>query len=194
MEKNTGSYAKLWPRIIAHLIDSAVFVPLLFAALYFERQSKLLYIVFTLMSGLLYPLYDVYFNTRGGQTPGKMVAKIKVVTSEFKAIGFKAAMLRSSVSILQGASYAVVGLVMISTVSEFNYVAMPLMEFGKTLAELTAKSPLAEFESYLTTFSYVWTFAGLLAVITSRQRRAVHDLIAGTVVVSTLPEPSGFQA
>jgi hypothetical protein len=64
--------------------------------------------------------------------------------------------------------------------SDTEYHALSFMERAKRMAELTPSwyKPLQIIQN-------VWVWGELIVLLTNRKRRALHDFIAGTVVIRT---------
>ena len=103
----TMSYAGLWPRSLAFLIDTLVLVPFLALQLALAPHSILLALISYIGLGLLSSGYRIYFHARWGQTLGKMLAKIKVTRLDGSTIGLRHALIRSSVDIVFWATWMI---------------------------------------------------------------------------------------
>jgi len=66
-------------------------------------------------------------------------------------------------------------------IDDATYVSMGFMKRTQLLSEI---NPLM---SKIQTFtSLAWTLAGIIAILSNKRKRAVHDYIAGTVVVKSI--------
>jgi uncharacterized RDD family membrane protein YckC len=109
-----------------------------------------------------------------GQTFGKWACKVKIVTfKNEKNINFRIALLRDSIPIV---------LFMLFLGAEFYLIIV-----GKlTVTELYRPTPeSAQIQLYLYLIPLLWFVAELVTMLTNKKRRALHDYIAGTVVVRT---------
>ena len=121
--------------------------------------------------------YFLYFTTHYGQTFGKMAMKVKITHLDGSAITFKTALLRKSVD------FALIVLNLI-----FYWIQMAEMKgivssSAPTQDEITKM--LADnkgFWIYLSLAS-IWTIANLVSFLANPRKRALHDLIAGTIVI-----------
>jgi len=112
--------------------------------------------------------YSVFLHGKYGQTLGKKAFHVKVVqnNNEEMGIGFKKAFIRDSVWI---------GLVCIEIV---------LALFG-----VADNSDAASVISFL---SFGWAIAELVTMLFNKKKRAVHDLIAGSVVID-VSKPTAWE-
>jgi len=109
-----------------------------------------------------------------GQTFGKWACKVKIVTfKNEKNINFRIAILRDSIPI---------ALFVLVLIAEFYLIIV-----GKlTLTELYRPTPESiKIQFYLYLIPMLWLVAELVTMLTNKKRRALHDYIAGTVVVRT---------
>lgn len=116
------AFAGFWLRVAAALIDSAAVTLLQFAlgvllslavTSVAELDDTALEFVVGLFGAAVAIVYYVYFTGYGGQTPGKMVLKIKVIRTDGSAVGYGRAFLREVVGkflsgILLGIGYLMV--------------------------------------------------------------------------------------
>lgn len=108
-------------------------------------------------SDLLWIPYSIYFHGKYGQTLGKMAFKIKVVTyrDENRLLGFQGAAKRELYSIC----FLTIDLLLRLLVDEKPY-------FGLTIS-----------------LSLGWLLSEIIVLWSNKYRRAIHDLIAGSVVI-----------
>ncbi|MBC7903638.1 MAG: RDD family protein [Gemmatimonadaceae bacterium] len=111
--------------------------------------------------------YSVFFHYKFGQTLGKMAMKVKVIdASETKGITFRQSFLRESVWIF-------------FTVLAYSYLAIRIATNSDYLADET--------QILLALLPVAWFILEIVSMLTNDRRRAVHDMIAGTVVVKHYP-------
>lgn len=160
-------YAPLYPRIMAFLLDTIIFLIPAFGIYYFGRsaQDSFTYTAQALLFllGLLNFVYQISMHACFGQSLGKMWAKIEVVRIDGKAISWREATLRS-------------------------LVLMIFFAIG-TIRVLVGPSSLATFLSLVGKLSSPWFTAECISVLWRNDNRAIHDLIASTVVVQCAPCP-----
>jgi uncharacterized RDD family membrane protein YckC len=99
-----------------------------------------------------------------------MATKIRIVDLAGRAIGFKEAVWRDGATLLLSTLTAVFG----------------------TLAALDGINPMsltgiAAIPPVLVYANVIWILAEFITMLTNKRRRAIHDWIAGTLVVRTSP-------
>ena len=164
-------YQTFGKRILAVIIDSfLIYTPS--AIFYFwmgftdSETSTEAEVAVNLGSALLGSCYVIFFHWVFGQTIGKMATKLKVVevTGEGN-ISFGQAILRDIFFIVDG----------IIRFGVYGYILF----FGLSLANESA----AAMEFYLPIVFVVWDVVNAIICFKHPKNRAVHDMIAGTVVV-----------
>ena len=175
-----GPYAGFAPRALALFIDSVIWIPIniAFHSLFNGKTNSLALLSYLLLI-VLSLAHPVIFHAQWGQTLGKMVSRIKVTRLDGKPIGYGKAALRSSVDILLMALY-VSGVVSIYATWEGpEWSTLSYMELNAALRERNASV------LYLT-LSLIWTGSELVVLLLNEKKRALHDFIAGTVVIHKL--------
>lgn len=168
-------YAGFWRRLGAFLIDLAL-IWLFIALQYFLLGNSRLHDVVTgIFVGFAVEGYFLYCHGRWGQTVGKRVTGIRVVTLKFEPISWKQAFLRSSVAIV---FIAVLAPVYLNTVFQ-----MPGAFYAGARDSLEFTKHLPSWYGYITDGKIIWDWSEFVVMMTNNQRRALHDFIAGTAVV-----------
>ena len=112
-----------------------------------------------------------------GQTLGKMVSRIMVTGLKGERIGYSKATLRSSVDILLMSLYVSGVVSMFATWQGPELSSLSYMELNASIRERNAASDL------WLTLGLIWTGSELIVLLLNEKRRALHDFIAGTVVI-----------
>lgn len=162
-------YQTFWPRFFAGFIDGLVFLPLSFADSFLSAPARPP-LVIILWSGIIYSsywLYSVLLHSRYGQTLGKMAMKIKVLdVSEERIPTFRQAFLRD------------IGYIVLNTLSLMYLVYLVLA--GKYIADAEISTLPGRILMWA---SLGWFLLEIITMATNEKRRALHDYIAGTVVI-----------
>ena len=171
-----GSLAGFWDRYFALSVD--MFLGILFYQAVNQitplNGGPVIIAVLFLYNGATFT-YPVYFHARWGQTIGKMLAGVKVCGVYGGDIGFRKALIRSSVDGL----LTVVGLV--TAVIALNSPGIETTASGLSIANLSdlhRKQP-----AWIGNLVWIWLWSEIAVMLTNRRRRAIHDFIAGTLVV-----------
>lgn len=167
MEKYQTAGRRFW----AGFVDGLVFMPLgwLESWVYWSPRPAAVLISWMLISYPIYWLYSVLMHGFYGQTLGKMALNVKVVDISEAPISMKQAFWRDSV-------YVVI-----------NTIALMISIYYVLTGRLTNANPdaLVPAELILGIATLLWSVGEILTCLTNKKRRALHDFIAGTVVVKT---------
>ena len=160
-------YDTFWKRWLASVIDGLVFLPLDVAVSIKENSTNTTaFLLFSILHVFLFTLYVVIGHGRYGQTLGKKLMRIKVLNvRETGTIGYGRAFLRESpwfLAQMAGLVYLIV-----------------------TIQNSTGPFPFHHtyFDSIIDLISLVWWILEVATMLLNKKRRALHDLIAGSVVV-----------
>jgi uncharacterized RDD family membrane protein YckC len=132
----------------------------------------------TIFGFLFYRFYHIACVALWGQTPGKMAAKIKVVRMEGYAAGWGNAFLRNSVETLLTLAVLVLEMKAITMVSPAQFAAT---DFAKRAALMDKFVP--ETAVYIAWATQAFVLSEFVILFLNKKKRAIHDFIAGTVVI-----------
>ncbi len=174
-------YAGFWRRVAAHLIDSVALGLALLAIILITLGNNSLYLLTLVVPGVLSIIYQLYLTTKYGATLGKMAMGIQIVRLDGSPIGFAQANLRYS-------PYLILGLIgVLGNIEAFNNIPVPSIFFEHGWLE--RNSLLQQYQpKWVLLSSPVGLFfllADSIALVISKKKLSVHDLIAGTMVIKT---------
>jgi len=170
-------YAGFWPRLAALLLDIVVLLPLTGLATWGATHVRLFSLYYAVPDVLIGLLYNVYLVQRFGGTPGKLLVGIRIRKVNGSPVGYREAFLRYLPDFVLDVlgSIALVSAVLQMTDSEYP---LSFTELTSRMVELAPSwyKPVHWTEN-------IWVWGELIVLLTNRKRRALHDFIAGTVVV-----------
>jgi len=180
-EINNDVYADIWTRIAARLIDFVVMLPVAGLVLYINGLSKSAYF-YAILPNLAFCIwYEVFLVKQYGGTPGKLLMGIKIVQKNGDEVDWHASFMRYIVSFCLSILGVFVMLWTLSLIDDTTYISLGFFKRAQLLSELNPF--MTKFQTYT---SFGWTVAGIIAIISNKRKRAVHDFIAGTVVVKSV--------
>jgi uncharacterized RDD family membrane protein YckC len=160
------------PRICAIILDSILLLPLAIidqlvrdSGLQPEIIIALLFIV-----SISYSIYFITMHKIFGQTVGKMLMKVKVLSFDESPIKFWQTVVRDLPQILLVTASFIFENPLVNATAETNSESLDIL-----------KSPIV-------ILSMMWGIADIICFFTSEKHRALHDFIAGTVVVKCKDE------
>ncbi|XOV94212.1 MAG: RDD family protein [Bacteroidota bacterium] len=164
-------YQTFWPRFFAAVIDGLVMLPISFLLSYLSNFNvAVIVIISNLLNNLSPYIYSVLLHGYEGQTLGKMAMGVKVLDFDTEdEIELKRAFMRDAVPIaLMIALYA------------YSFI----ITYGNEeidFYDLATMAPML----LISLVYFLWTVLEILSMLFNEKSRAVHDFIAGTVVVRT---------
>jgi uncharacterized RDD family membrane protein YckC len=173
MTDNNIKYKTGFRRLLAATIDGMIFILLAFidhsTRLSFLNNKFILLLWLAIFTAL--PIcYSVLMHFKYGQTFGKMLFDVKVVNLiENNKLTFKQAIFRDGFYIIM----AILALV---------YFTLHLIQTDEVLPKIEL---LNAFDNFGSSIAGIWVLLELISMLTNNKRRAVHDFIAGTVVIKT---------
>ena len=171
-------YAGFRTRLLAILIDGLVFVLFNFLFQILQGFTIPTTILVMAVNSALFPFYSVYFNYRYGGTLGKLAVRIRVTRPDGSKIGLREAFLRSVVDIGFAVLAITAEILAISQVDADQYLVVGMLERAQLLLPL-----YPAWKAYVNDGSSAWVWSELLVILLNERKRALHDFIAGTVVI-----------
>jgi uncharacterized RDD family membrane protein YckC len=176
-------YAGFWPRLGALLMDCLILLPLIALEIWAGRRYRL-FDLYQLVPNVLVGLfYSVYLVRRYGGSPGKLIVGVRIRKVSGEPVGYREAFLRYLPDCVLGLLSSIAMIIAVFHMSDAEYHALASHERFKRMLELV---PFWYKPTHI--LSYVWIWGELIVLLTNRKRRALHDFIAGTVVVHASPD------
>jgi uncharacterized RDD family membrane protein YckC len=172
-------YAGFWPRFAALLLDFLFYSPVLALVWWGGEHSRLFALYFFLPELALGFLYEVYLVRRFGGTPGKRVMKVLIRKVDGSPVGYREALLRYLPQWVLGTAGSFAMVVAVLHLTDGEYFAAD--SFAERTKLVTGSQPA--WAGPVTLASNIWMWSEFVIMMTNRKRRALHDFVAGTVVV-----------
>ena len=151
--------------------------------LFFTAFHHRLYPLYSLVPMSLFNLFwSVYLVRRFGGTPGKLCVGLRIRKVNGEPVGYREALLRDSPALLLWLLMSIATIQAAGRMTDQEYAAKDRHQRLAALRPAWAK-PVDIGQS-------VWTWSELLVLLTNRKRRALHDFLAGTVVVFATSLPA----
>ena len=167
-------YKTFWPRVWANFVDMTILYPILYIILFvfLIKGLDLTFLIFLWISYHLFPFtYSIAGHYKFGFTFGKYASQVKVVDNKSeKPISLKQALIRDAVPIF----------ITLLTLWIW-WQGYPSSGFDfQTYTGIKVHGGWQEFIGYLV---LLWSIAEIITMLSNKKRRAIHDFLAGTVVV-----------
>jgi uncharacterized RDD family membrane protein YckC len=167
--QDNKQYKTFWRRTGSAILDASALAPLIWLdRILWNTQTPSTVLFFwaiaTTFIGIYYVVGFTYFL---GQTPGKIATGIKVLDKDGNKLSWKQAILRHIVPIIISSTTIII-------------VSLNLIN-GDAANRGFGNNPtlLIVFTSVV----MIWGLLEMITMLTNKKRRAIHDFIAGTVVV-----------
>lgn len=171
-------YAGFWKRAGAHVLDRAIAMPLELAsawALLTSRTGFALHQFIVLLIGIVFHVHLVW---RNGGSPGKRLMGLRVALVDGGRARLGTALRRHSVNILIGLMLAVAYLEAVRAIPGAAFAGLTVWNSGKAIV-----ATIPEWGRLLTALATTWVLLEFATLLFNRRKRALHDLIGGTVVL-----------
>jgi uncharacterized RDD family membrane protein YckC len=158
----------------------AITAPII-ALSYFGGEQARLFMLYSLLPGVVFSVwFQVWLVVRYGGTPGKLLMKLRIAMVDGSPVTPTAAIARFSVALVLSIAMNV-GLVMACLqLSDAEYLSFGFVERNTTLVKLAPAWYKA-----VSILNNIWGGSELIVLLMNKQRRSLHDFMAGTVVVRT---------
>jgi uncharacterized RDD family membrane protein YckC len=172
-------YAGVWPRSAAFLLDFLIMSPLIPLSVWGDKHFRLFELYFLIPGVLLDFFYNVYLVQRFGGTPGKRLMKLRIVKLNGEKATYREALLRYLPEwlLIIGLKVAVIIAALHLTDAEYFSVL--------TVRERTQliMSAVPSWFEPMRLVLIIWVQSEFIVMLTNKKRRAIHDFIAGTLVI-----------
>jgi uncharacterized RDD family membrane protein YckC len=170
-------YLTFAPRLWTGVVDQFVLWPVGFLIAWVKtlETSDVVLAVMLVAGNIIGSIYTVLMHARYGQTCGKMVCKVKIVDHLTEApVTFKQALLREAIPIGLGILGGLYAIYLVANGAVARDVLLGRAKGGGDVLFWVIAS-----------LSFIWFLAEISTMQLNDKRRALHDVIAGTVVVRT---------
>lgn len=175
-------YAGFWRRFGALWLDALILSPITALSIWMSGFFRLYFLYYLLPSLALGLFYSVFLVRHYGGTPGKLLAGLKIRRLDGSPVGYREALLRYMVEAVLTFAGMVALIFGVLKMTDEEYWALAYLARIKRIAALSPP-----WYRTVSLASQVWVWSEFLVMMTNRRRRALHDFIAGTVVIVDRP-------
>jgi uncharacterized RDD family membrane protein YckC len=173
------TYSTIGARFLALVIDGLILMAVMVGLLFIQNIDKNMYFVTAAIQLGFLLFYDVYLVQSSGATPGKRVMGLKIVKLDGTAAGWNEAFIRYLPTLL----ITVFGQVLV-LMAVINIDA----DYFQELGWLERLGAVGEGDAFLSSIhQYInigWVLVDTVPFFVNSNRRALHDMIANTIVIS----------
>ena len=175
---NDSIYAGFWRRLGALLIDLLIIAPIIIATYYIQNLNRLNFLYTLIPTYGFYIFYNFYLVRRYEGTPGKRIAKIKIKQKNGKRITWKEVILRETVNLVFSVLSSLAYIIAVMQISDSTFESLTWL---KKTVEITKFYPV--WQKPVEWLSNIWIWSEFIVLLTNKRRRALHDYMAGTLVI-----------
>ncbi|WP_019027748.1 RDD family protein [Colwellia piezophila] len=170
-QQELDKYSTFWPRFWAATIDGLVFLIILYVeCLVFGVEYSTTDTFLQALNGVQFAIYAIFMHGYFGQTLGKMVMDVKVLTHDTETeIDIKQALRRESVNLALNIAWVLIILVVATS-----------LEMSGAISEGLSYAVIG-----FGILGFIWGVSEFVTMLFNDKRRAIHDYIGRTVVVRT---------
>lgn len=171
-------YIGVFRRACAGIVDTLVLAPVSVAFYYFESLSIGLAMALVVVTSGLTAGYAVVCHACFGATVGKGLMHIRVTQPDGARITWRHAVLRASPFLVFSLLFAIAHILALMQVDKAAYIAASGLEhLGHVVRHLPP------WNTAVNVSLNVWIVCECVVLLLNTRQRAIHDLIAGTVVI-----------
>ena len=175
---NDPVYGGFWRRFAALFLDGLAFSPLAALFIWADGRTRFSQLYFLLPNIMLSLFYSVYLVQRFGGTPGKLIMDLRITKLDGSRVGFREAALRCLPSFVFAECLAFGSIYASLHMTDIENQGLSFMARAARRTELAPQwSRACDFTNN------IWTWSEFVVLLTNKKKRALHDFLAGTVVV-----------
>ncbi len=127
---------------------------------------------------LIFFFYYIYLVKRYGGTPGKLILGIKIAKVDGSKVGYEQAIFRALPEFILNTIMAVALVIATFQITDQEYLSLEMV--GRTQYLKSIAPPWA---APLEMMQFIWVMSEFIVLLTNDKKRALHDFIAGTIVM-----------
>jgi uncharacterized RDD family membrane protein YckC len=191
------SYGGFWRRFGASWLDVLFLLPLGILTLWFSARTRYAQLWMLGPGLVVWFIYNVYLVRQFSGTPGKVFLNLRILRVDGTRIGYREAVLRHVVDLTLGQAQGIALALAAIRIPDAEYSTLT---FGTRMLRLRADAP--DWYRLVSALGQLWFWSEFIVMMTNHKRRALHDFLAGTVVIyegravqnQTLAEPPPIPA
>jgi uncharacterized RDD family membrane protein YckC len=177
-ESDVMEYGGFWRRLGAVLLDALILSPLALAQMLMLGDTHLAYVYYALPGLAITLVFHVYLVQRFGGTPGKRILGMRIANLDGTPVTTRTAFIRYSPLFALAVLSTISTALMSRSLGADGLEGLSYME--KMMALNGHQSIWAKVVGWI---MQAWYIVGAITLAANSRKRAVHDFIAGTVVL-----------
>ena len=164
-------YKTAGKRLVASILDEILLLPISYFVSNISSQNQIILALLLFLPIFFWTFYFVMLNGKLGYTIGKKIMNLKILdVNEQNVIGIKRAFCRDGIWFVASFLGLIYSISLLITSNESPNIIKD------------------NYDDYLTIISTIWILVELITMLTNSKRRALHDYLAGSVVINLEPK------
>ncbi len=172
-------YAGFWKRFAALWLDLLIMSPLIGLGWWGMEHFRLYHLCYFIPGTAFGFFYSIYLVKKFGGTPGKRLMKVSIVKVNGGPVTYREALLRYLPEWIMSIGSSIAIMIAAFHLTDAQYFAAPSVMERTQLLKSSAPSWYGLIQLVLN----IWIWSEFIVMLTNKRRRAIHDFIAGTVVI-----------
>ena len=177
-EADMMEYGGFWRRVGAVILDALIMSPLGIALMIGLNYTYKAHLYYALPGILIFLFFHIYLVRRFGGTPGKRILGMRITMTDGSPITLNAALVRCAPLLVLNIASTVASVITSLNIGEAGFEGMNYFE----KMEAMGKNAPA-WNTAVVWIMQAWWIAGAITLAANQRKRAVHDFLAGTVVL-----------
>lgn len=171
-QKDPYQYAGFGLRFCSMFLDGLLYLPVLLLLSFVHLPGVA--VLCMVLSLLIEAFVEVYLVQRFGGSPGKLLMGLRILQVDGTPVTYLQAILRAGPNL-------VFGLLGFIAFADIYFQTVEAERISGVVPNLKVVGPA--WYDVVSVLQNVWNWGELLVLLTNQKRRALHDFIAGTIVV-----------
>jgi uncharacterized RDD family membrane protein YckC len=177
-EADVMEYGGFWRRVGAALLDALILSPMAITLMIAVRYTHLAYVIYVLPAIAINLVYRVYLVQRFGGTPGKRILHLRIANLDGSPVTLRTAFIRySPLFVLSGLSMIAIAIASL----DLGAAGLDGLSYMEKMVALNSHQ--AAWNKPVVWITQAWYIVSAIMVAATSRKRALHDLLAGTVVL-----------
>jgi uncharacterized RDD family membrane protein YckC len=178
-DMETAEYGAFWPRVGALVLDSLILSPLAILMVVLVLYTSDPFLYYAVPSLAISLVYNVWLVRRFGATPGKRILKMRIVMSDGAPVTLAAATVRYA------PAFVLHAVAFLAWIVASRHVGSDYDTMGYIRKMQTLHKHQPSWYGIQAAVTWIWWIGTAITLAANRRNRAIHDFVAGTVVVRT---------
>lgn len=171
-------YAGFWIRLVSLILEVVILIPYILLKLYVDGLGYSITYYTVLPELLFYFWFRIYLVKKYGGSPGKLIVGIKIIKLDGSDVTWREAILRELFSFLDAVFVSCIMVVALSYADKEIYMSLDWVKKQDYLLSLFPT--LSRIHNLFNSF---WFWSELVVLLFNKRKRAIHDYVAGTVII-----------